>query len=522
MKEAKTLLSWAVLTASVLTASVSFSSCANDDTSSGVDSIVADENLETTAYNVLRCLCSLDEDADGIEELPVDWQNSSYEVDEGYVLDEESPSVRYVPSYSAEEACELYSDMVGEYVNSDSCIWNYKGIGRIELRTCSGESDGAFSVINLSLDFLPNLTQLRFVPPEIIESSFAENSYSGLPYYSAGDIIMRNKDSTYWICVRPAGGPLKKDKSYWICLNPLDVNGKNSLIKSTREKITYSYVGEKGNENVSETWKFAKNLMSLKTAKAAHHTFNLIANPRAWVNQSNPAGESIYKSLCAKKFDLRVLMNYKNLILDEDTDDEDEDADYNPRILRGSFCFAYGGVTKDSKRTVSGSKKNANTKYVQPFIYCTSLMDSNRDAYYFISEQVFTNDVFKDLYSVTNSFDKSFVAAQTEISAQKGPYDFEKFLHTVSADGLLGFPEKAATYAPENSVYAYHIIFSPELCIKDNKGSSSKALRPFDGSYTDIYHQEGDSKSKMDWWKSLETSVRHVNDKEVDWNKENE
>lgn len=516
--------------------SLGFVSCSDSD--DGGSNVMADENLETVAYNVLRSLCVLDGDSDGIEELPANWQSADYEIDEGYILDEKNPTVRYVPAYSSDDAYELFADIVGEYEQSESCAWYYEGIGKITLKVTSDETDGAFAVMDFDVELLPNLSQLRFVPAEVIEASEAENSFSGIPYYSAGDIIQRTSDDTYWICVRPAGGPLRKDKSYWICLNPLNTSGKNTLVKTTTENVsytaTYTYKAADGSyknaiEKKSEKWTFAKNLMSLKTAKAAHHTFNLIANPWTWANKSNQKGEELYKSLCNAKFDLRNLMNYKNLaarnggdeIMDDDEENgqalAEEEADYDSYIPNGSFCFAYGSVTKDSKRITSGSRKNAGTKYIQPFLFCTSKMESEQAAYYCISEQIFTMDEFGDSYSATNSFDGDFVSAQDTLSWQEGPYNIENFLHTVYADGVLGFSNESAAYNKKDSLYAYHIFFSPELCIKDNKGKTA-AERPVGIAYKDIYR----SGMPEWWWASLETSVRHVDGVAVNWNKENE
>ena len=535
-----------------LIASLGFGSCSNDDDNSNTEASEAEQELEATAFSVLRSLTDLakydpeavkeDEDDEyiGVETLPSNWKSMTFACDQGTALSSDS-TVRLIAANGIDDAKEFFASMIGEEFTSDTYAWNYAGLGSLTFTAVSGNDD-LFATIDVAIDVLPDVKELRFLSENAYDDATAElnaeNSFSGIPYYSAGDIIQRTSDGTYWICVRPAGGPLRKDKSYWICLNPLNTSGKNTLVKTTTENVsytaTYTYKAADGEykkaiEKKSEKWTFAKNLMSLKTAKAAHHTFNLIANPWTWANKSNQKGEELYKSLCDARFDLRNLMNYKNLAVrnggDEIMDDDEEngqvlaeeEADYDSYIPNGSFCFAYGSVTKDSKRITSGSRKNAGTKYIQPFLFCTSKMESEQAAYYCISEQIFTMDEFGDSYSATNSFDGDFVSAQDTLSWQEGPYNIENFLHTVYADGVLGFSNESAAYNKKDSLYAYHIFFSPELCIKDNKGKTA-AERPVGSAYKDIY------RSGMPdwWWASLETSVRHVDGVAVNWNKENE
>lgn len=220
--------------------------------------------------------------------------------------------------------------MIGENVEDDSYTWNCPGFGTLAYSEVSGDDD-LYATVDVAIDVLPSVTKLNFVPLEVITSENAENSFSGVPYYHAGDVIRRKSDETYWICVRPAGGPLRKDKSYWICFNPYDKKGK-CLITGETKKVTVN--GQKA------TWKYAKNLMSLKTAEAASFTFLCIANPIT--NKIFNGCEQTNTNLKNIGFDLLQLSCGGRL--------ESGVVDVYTLENMGVFAFAYGKPKNDSKR----------------------------------------------------------------------------------------------------------------------------------------------------------------------------
>jgi len=275
----------------------SFVACDNGSDSTSGEASDTDtltfESADDAAYSVLRELTDLTEfdkdkvvddesgEVSGIEILPSDWKTRQFKCDQGFALDDENPTVRYVAANGLDDAVEFFSSMIGEVLSSDSIgdsyEWSFPGFGSLVF-TVTGDVD-LFATLDIQISVL-DVTQIKFVSSTYIKSHASENSYSGIPYYYAGDIIRRKKDGTLWMCVRPAGGPLKKDKSYWICLDPFK-NGTEKTIFEEKKETVNVYYGKNFQdastwEKKRKEWIYAKNLMSLKVAKAAYHTFAYI------------------------------------------------------------------------------------------------------------------------------------------------------------------------------------------------------------------------------------------------------
>ena len=488
---------------------------------------------DVAAFNVLRSLCNLaeyddnretDEDGSytGIETLPDGWETISFTCDQGVVLDAENPTVRSIAANCIDDAREFFSSMIGKDVTSDSYTWDCTRVGNLTFKAVKNDED-LYATIDIDVGVLPDVTQLRFVPAEVIDAAGAENSFSGKPYYSAGDVIQRNSDGTYWICVRPAGGPLRKDKSYWICLHPFDKNEK-SIIKTEVKKNVKTYHEDENAQDefveIKNDWTYAKNLMTLKTAKAAHHTFNCIVNPKAYekiyklysepgkiVVEDDVIGSDIYDSLVSKGFDL---MNLHRAFAGQEA--LSDAAEYTAK--EGNFCFAYGSPKKDSARVLYGKNENCDVNYVQPMIIgsCNQL-EGNK-----IRENISTRwasstlGLTKFLLSVTDSYDQAFINEINDIAlAYQYAYNYSSYLHKYDKKNLAYVDLTAAWM----DMTKFHVIFSPELCINDNKGKET-AKKP-SSAYTDILR----SGQTEWWWASLETSVRYVDGTKVEWNKEN-
>lgn len=69
-----------------------------------------------------------------------------------------------------------------------------------------------------------------------------------------------------------------------------------------------------------------------------------------------------------------------------------------------------------------------------------------------------------------------------------------------------------------------HIIYSPELCIKDNSGKTNAEVSPIRNSrkYEEVSHYGyRDGIDDFNWWLSLESTTRKIDNEPVRWEKEN-
>ncbi|MCR5125315.1 MAG: hypothetical protein K6B43_09005 [Treponema sp.] len=497
----------------VFTAELGFVSCSNDDEDDSVNISIASQSLEDAAYSVIRSLCDLTqydsnavqsedkEDYIGVETLPAEWKSMKFVCDQGVVLDDTKPTVYSIAVNNTADAKEFFSSMIGESVEDDSYTWTCDGLGSLSFSAVTGDED-LFATLSVNISVLPGVTEIRFVPIDVIDEAKAENASSFIvPYYDAGDVIKRVKDNTYWICVRPAGGAMKKDKSYWICLNP------GNIIES--EKKTYSNLKYNG-QTYSQTWTYAKKLMSLKTAKAAYHTFALITGTKE--------GSYIY--------------NYMKQQLGDDIAKLGFESD---GYLK--FCFAYDGPKNDSAR--------AGVKLAQPFIsgythYADSSVatewgwDKLATEYIYVhfstgyaSQNNITNERYPQfLFSLTDDYDAAHLLKNFDLDLVDldftVAFDYKNYLQTYSPSTGFGF-NTSEKYLED--VLNYRVIISPELVIKDNKGNAEIAKRPVkDKDYEDVCtldYVEGSSYEPLDWWDSLGVTVRYVDGNWVEWDKEN-
>ena len=168
---------------------------------------------------------------------------------------------------------------------------------------------------------------------------------------------------------------------------------------------------------------------------------------------------------------------------------------------------------------------NCQTRYVQPFIWGeTSSISAGKliEEIYTLSNLDDAKD-FKVLFSTTDDFDYKFLLSNykgyKKPETHPGAYDYKNYLHKIKNDGLQ-FDLYAVGWLRQDK--NAHVIFSPELCIKDNKGKTS-AVNPLGSSYEVIFRQKNDlgDEKCFDWWDSLNQTKRFVNDDEVQWNKEN-
>ena len=156
-----------------------------------------------------------------LNELPDNWKSQTYVPQVGVPVDESTTDVRNVISTGADHARSYFLSIVPD-LGQIGDSWSHEGVGSLTYREVNEAN--CYAIIDVNLDHMPGLKQLRFVPKEVI----GENSFTGKPYYHMGDVVKDDKDN-WWICVRPAGGPLAKDYAYFVSLDP-------NLIKTTEQK----------------------------------------------------------------------------------------------------------------------------------------------------------------------------------------------------------------------------------------------------------------------------------------------
>ena len=272
-----------------------------------------------------------------IDELPDDWESVTYVPEVGVVMDEANADVRNIVSTSAEQAKGYFLSIVPDAgLNGDS--WSHAGVGSLTYRAVN--DDNCYAVIDVNLEQMPDLKQLRFVPEAVI----GENKWQGEPYYAVGDVIKDKKTGVYWICVRPSGGPLAKDYAYFVSFD-------KSLIKTKEQKQDIFEVTGTGEdtkitknrvESNSGKWLYAKNLVEERIAYAAAHVFAYLADADTYKTRNYPGANGFYD-----KAHLEGGLNAHYLTLDS----------YSQKKV---FHIAYGSYLSNS------SKKTAQTKYIQP------------------------------------------------------------------------------------------------------------------------------------------------------------
>jgi len=570
----------------------SFTGCDNSDDSSSEgaksDPAVAEDSTTDadlqyfTAFRVLRALCALPTDADtsagetsGIELLPEGWQGMKFQSDEGYVLNDENPAVRSVVVASLDDAKEYVSSIIGEDIEGDSFSWSDSALGSLRFKAGSGED--IFATLDVSISQIDNLTQIQFVSSSYFEDSpNSENAFKGVPYYAAGDIIKRKSDNTYWICVRPAGGPWHKDNSYWIELgnegsDSIDtkINGKKRYYQ-TSDTLPYDSLLDYSNGKIDEirsakVWlTYEQNLMSLKTAKAAAHTFHLIANKDAEPlieRFTNP--DRTYSDASELRYGLTGLLACGL------------DGHLKPVSDVIGFNFAYESPKTDSARSkshpsgISHKRGEIPSKYkkyyakyalvnkVQPFIRTVSEVQGEKLVITMATkrkENIVTPDkeikqgkqrTAEFLYSLTDTHDVGFLytiqstvvnhahdvnwyyASHYDLdSAYDIHFDcfFPSFTFDVGLDvgnrielGMEPISDDEGWMGIEN------VILSPELKIEDNKGKNGQAVKPDEG-YIDYFRQANICKNiPIDYWGSLDYTTHIINGKTVtNWKTEHD
>ena len=289
-----------------------------------------------------------------IDELPDNWESTTFTPAEGVAIDEANNDVRNVVSTGADQAKSYFLSIVPDKgLNGDT--WSHEGVGTLTYRTVNEEN--CYAVIDVDLVQMPGLKQLRFVP----ESVVGENKWQGTSYYGVGDVIKDKKKGTIWICVRPSGGPLAKDNAYFVSFDEsliktyeqkqdmYEVTGVGEDVKTTKNKVEYPGDWQK------MKWPYAKNLVEERIALAAAHVFAYLADAEYFYNVGvEGAGDFL-----SKITEMRECFDPSQLSLTKEG-------------VEKQFFIAYGSYQ-------SSSKKHTQVKYIQPiFSFSLELIDGGR------------------------------------------------------------------------------------------------------------------------------------------------
>ena len=214
----------------------------------------------------------------GLDKLPDNWETATFTPQEGVVVDEAAPGVRYVIADSPEAAAQYFINITPDATReqtADGYSWSLDGIG--SLTFVSTASDKCYGVIKVSLKQMPSLQEIRLVP----ETEVPTNAkFDGTPHYGVGSIVKEKSTGYYYICVRPSGGPNRKEYSYFVTFDP-------RAIETYRKSMDLYEIDSKGKKtkvraSTSGEWVFAKNLIEKRFAPLAANLFNKLLHRRVF------------------------------------------------------------------------------------------------------------------------------------------------------------------------------------------------------------------------------------------------
>ena len=437
-----------------------------------------------------------------IDELPDNWESTTFTPAEGVPVDEANTDTRNVISTGADQAKSYFLSIVpDEGLNGDS--WSHDGVGTLTYRAVNEAN--CYAVIDVNLVQMPGLKQLRFVP----ESVVGENKWQGTPYYGVGDVV-KDKKGIYWICVRPSGGPLGKDNAYFVSFD-------KSLIKTmeqkqdiyeatiisavdvpqiTRTKIKYE--NEEQFEGYKGKWVYAKNLVEERIALAAAHVFATFADIEhfAYGGVISAANFLVKNKHLIEFFDPSLLS----------LTGEDE---------RKIFYIAYGSYK-------SASKKNTQVKYIQPLLSFTLSADNavSTDGYYHTIQKVVKawhsledGSPSGNLWSLTDSHDpftNAYYLNDPDLcnyvpfsilnyALTYSPYDTPQFSRMTDDESVMFMPNYYGKNIP---------LVMTQLSLKDHG-------KPASGY--ELVSKPSDPNSQPDYWASIAASTRMVLDDGESW-----
>ncbi len=216
-----------------------------DGANGGGDDSSADVFTEKQAkkYDALQSLLGVVAE---IDSLPDNWDAQNFAIDPklGEVADAAHPYVRYVVTTSAEEANRIYRSMTSSEVEAKATndVWQMEDVGTLTFKVQN--EPACYATLDVDVQQLPHLQQLRFVPASAVGDNSAPKE---TPFYQVGDVICQHLDGqnndTYWVCVRPCSKAAKASKSHWctLQLTPYGASDAN-YVKLTKSKCGDLYL----------------------------------------------------------------------------------------------------------------------------------------------------------------------------------------------------------------------------------------------------------------------------------------
>ena len=201
MKKTMRFALMAVLTVGL---SLAVTSCKDDDKSDNNGENM--EQLESTGGDLTMDEVQLSSLISNFSAVQADellaqsgWQQKTYDVDFGMVLDESRPTVRTVEvgtlEEADEEACALLDQLGIDFQSPAGFTFANAQVGTVSYQHGGGTDANTLAVINLDVRQLPGISQLRLVKQMPANAGDA-------PRYHLGDIIRKKGDQRLWLCVR--------------------------------------------------------------------------------------------------------------------------------------------------------------------------------------------------------------------------------------------------------------------------------------------------------------------------------
>ena len=250
-------------------------SCSDDDEKNMADpdpEPTVEELAEMAAADRLQAANYVIRAFAGLDALPDNWETSTFTPQEGVVVDEAKPGVRYVIVEDQQAAEQYFLNITPEellYTTDNGYRLYVEDFGTLTFQRMNAAN--CFGKIEVSLKQMPSLTEIRLVP----ESEVPTNAkFDGTPYYGIGSIVKEKSTGYFYICVRPSGGPNRKEYAYFITFD------KRS-IRTTKKKQDLYEIDEKGKKtktkaSTSGEWTFASNLVEKRFALLAANFFTYL------------------------------------------------------------------------------------------------------------------------------------------------------------------------------------------------------------------------------------------------------
>jgi hypothetical protein len=466
------------------------SACSDDETPSVNNEPTPEELAEMAAVDKFAAANSVYRALGLLNELPENWEGTNFTPEVGVPMDEANADIRNVISTGADHAEQYFLSIVpDEGLNGNT--WSHEGVGTLTYRAVNEKN--CYAVIDVNLTQMPGLKQLRFVPETVV----GENSFSGVPYYRVGDVIKDKKKDIYWICVRPAGGPLKKDWAYFVSFD-------QSLIQTTKQNQTIYNVEDEEltnerNNQLTGKWVYAKNLVEERIAIAAGHTFAMFSGALR--------GETAnwYKSFKLKAQTLKQ----------EGIIDFSEFVRLDGKGEANSFAIAYGSYKKNKYTQVrqekylqtllvlahDGVDSDSNQTEIVQKVWPNPDGDGSTTSPYYLSLTTDYDPLSYSKFSMVNAWDE-------KINYLK-PYDIMNYIteHYLS-NGIYIIKKSEHTYM--RGLLDFYVMVMTQMSLKDHgKPSSSYELV---GSPLEI-------EQEPDYWGSLELINRYRFEKNKNFEK---